>query len=60
MMTNHIQKLIKSILIVVTDIKSFAVMMTNTANQFTFIEVKNLYTNLWKKYLQKSNIVKRL
>ena len=44
----HIQKHVKSTLIVAMVIKSFVVIMTNTANQFRFIEVKMLYTNSWK------------
>ena len=55
---NHILKLIKSIQTVHMVIKSYVVMITNTANQFRFTEVKMLYTNLWKKCLKRLNIVK--
>ena len=57
-MINHTLILIKSIQIVVMVIKSFAVMTINTQNQFRFIEVKMLYTTLWKKCLKRLNIVK--
>ena len=60
MMINHILKLIKSMQTVVMVIKSYVVMMINTANQFIFIEVKMLYTNLWKKCLKRLNIVKNI
>ena len=45
---NHTQKLIKSTQIVDMGIRSSVVMMTNTANQYRSIEVKMLFTNLWK------------
>ena len=47
-MINHTLKCIKNILIVAMVIKLFVVMMINTANLFRYIEVKKLYTNLWK------------
>ena len=54
-MINYIPKLIKSIQTVHMAIKSFALMMTNTANQFIFIED----TNLWKKCLHRENNAKK-
>ena len=42
----HILNFIKNTQTVVTVIRSYVVMMINTANQFRFIEVKMLYTNL--------------
>ena len=59
-MINHTLILIKSIQIVVMVIKSFAVMTINTQNQFRFIEVKMLYTNLWKKLLEEVKYCKNV
>ena len=41
-------------------IKLFAVMMISTQNLFSYIEVKMLYTNLWKKCLKRLNTVRML
>ena len=50
-------KLIRNIYTVHLVIKLCVVKMINTANQFKFIEVKMLYTNLWKNCLKRLNIV---
>ena len=59
-MINHTLKLIKNIKTAHMDIKLFAVTMISTQNLFSYIEVKKLYPNLWKKCLTKLNIVRML
>ena len=46
-MTNHMLKLTKIIKTVVTDTKSFAVMIINTQNQYKHTEVTMLFINSW-------------
>ena len=59
-MKNHIQKLIKSILIVGMGISLSVIIMMNSANLYRFLEVKVLFIILWKKCLKKLNGVNQL
>ena len=59
-MRNHIQKLIKSILIVGMGISLSVIIMMSSANLYRFLEVKMLFIILWKKCLKKLNGVNQL
>ena len=60
MIINPLLTFIKSIQIVVMVIKSFAVILINTQNQYNATEVKMLFINSWKQcYNELSSAVKQ-
>ena len=57
---DHTQKPTRLTKTVVVHIRSYVAMMTNIVNQFKCIEVKTLFTNLWKRCSKRLNTAKLL